>query len=159
MKEITYVKGDATRPVGNGNKIIIHCVNNVKKWGSGFVLALSKRWAQPEERYRAWGNGLSPVDGEFALGNVQFVKVSDGITVANIIGQHDIRWVAGVPPIRYEAIDEGLKKVAEFAIANNATVHGPRLGSDRAGGEWKKIAQLLTDRLCSLDIEVTIYSL
>jgi O-acetyl-ADP-ribose deacetylase (regulator of RNase III) len=159
MKSIKYVKGDATRPVGEGQKIIIHCCNDIGGWGSGFVLALSARWRQPEDKYRMWCRGFTPQDGPFALGGVQFVRVSPDITVANIIGQHDIRPQGDVPPIRYEAIDEGLAKVAEHALSIGASVHGPRLGSDRAGGEWDKIARLLIDRLCSRDIDVTVYDL
>lgn len=159
MKQIKYVKGDATRPVGDGNKVLIHCCNDIGAWGSGFVLAISAKWRKPEERYRLWSRGLSPIDGEFGLGKVQFVHVSPDLCVANIIGQHDVRYEGGFPPIRYEAIDEGLQKVAEFCLESKSSVHGPRLGSDRAGGEWDKIARLLIDRLCAKDIDVTIYYL
>ncbi|HJK89231.1 MAG TPA: hypothetical protein RMH85_21120 [Polyangiaceae bacterium LLY-WYZ-15_(1-7)] len=52
--DIDYVVGDATRPGGDGPKIIVHVCNDVGGWGRGFVTALSKRWAAPEEAYRAW---------------------------------------------------------------------------------------------------------
>ena len=50
--EIKYIKGDATRPIGDGSKLILHICNDVGAWGSGFVVALSKRWKEPEQKYR-----------------------------------------------------------------------------------------------------------
>ena len=46
---IVYVTGDATRPVGTGNKVLVHVCNDVGGWGRGFVMALSARWSAPEE--------------------------------------------------------------------------------------------------------------
>ncbi len=43
MTEIRYVTGDATRPVGDGDKIIVHVCNDIGGLGRGFVAALSKR--------------------------------------------------------------------------------------------------------------------
>src|SRR5437588_621477 len=96
---ITYVRGDATNPLGAGHKIIVHCCNDRGGWGKGFVLALSRRWRQPEEEYRRWYN-----EGEgFVLGAVQLVQVEPFIQVANLIGQHGIKTGSKGPPIRYEA--------------------------------------------------------
>ena len=54
MSTINYIKGDATCPQGKGNKIICHICNDVGGWGKGFVLAVSKKWKQPEAEYRDW---------------------------------------------------------------------------------------------------------
>lgn len=43
MKDIIYLKGDATEPIGTGHKIIAHVCNNKGGWGRGFVLAISKK--------------------------------------------------------------------------------------------------------------------
>lgn len=59
---ISYVTGDATHPHGQGPKVICHVCNDIGGWGRGFVLALSRRWPQPEADYRAWrrsGNDFS----------------------------------------------------------------------------------------------------
>ncbi len=45
MIQINYVKGDATAPIGIGNKIIVHICNDIGRWGKGFVMALSKKWS------------------------------------------------------------------------------------------------------------------
>lgn len=52
MTGITYVRGDATAPRGEGVKLIVHCCNDPGGWGRGFVLALSRRWPEPEAAYR-----------------------------------------------------------------------------------------------------------
>lgn len=33
MKDIQYIKGDATSPKGTDNKIIVHVCNDVGGWG------------------------------------------------------------------------------------------------------------------------------
>ena len=148
MSKITYVKGDATRPIGNGNKIICHISNDIGGWGAGFVLALSRRWDEPEKQYRAMSKD------KLKLGNVQFVKVEPDITVANMIGQH-LCWAEnGIPPIRYEAVRECLKKVNEYATTINATIHAPKFGSDLAGGDWNVIEKIIEE---TLTVDVTIY--
>ena len=105
MAELRHVKGDATGPVGDGNKILIHCCNNCKpgKWGAGFVVALSRRWKAPEVQYRKWSRGHC-AGPSYELGNVQFVKVEDDIVVGNMLGQEGVRRKSGSPPIRYSAI-------------------------------------------------------
>lgn len=72
---IKYLVGDATFPLGTGNKIIAHICNDIGGWGLGFVLALSKRWKQPEKEYRQWH--LSKATSNFKLGEIQLVKVED----------------------------------------------------------------------------------
>lgn len=42
--QVNYMKGGATKPNGNGNKIIVHGCNDVSGWGKGFVMAISKKW-------------------------------------------------------------------------------------------------------------------
>lgn len=154
---IEYVTGDATQPAGDGPRVIVHICNDIGAWGRGFVLALSRRWLQPEARYRAWWlrNEATP----FALGQVQFVAVEPGLWVANLIGQHGIRHARGVPPIRYEAVREGLGRVAAFAHEHGATAHMPRIGAGLAGGDWAAIEAIIAEELDSRGIAVTVYSL
>jgi|SRR5438445_9950569 len=135
---ITYCTGDATRPVGDGQKIITHVCNDAGGWGRGFVIALSRRWPQPEQRYRASHRGGDTPP--FALGQVQFVQVEREIWVANLIGQHGIGWRSGKPPVRYEAIREGLRSVAVKARELGASVHMPRIGCGLAGGRWENVS-------------------
>src|SRR5690349_10368910 len=116
-KQIEYIKGDATNPGGLDKKIIVHVCNDIGGWGKGFVMAISAKWKQPEEQYRQWHQSQK----EFELGKVQFVQVEENLWVANMIGQRKInKDEHGNPPIRYEAVEQALEKVAAFAKENNA---------------------------------------
>lgn len=154
MKDIQYTKGDATAPQSENNKIIVHICNDMGGWGKGFVMAISKRWKKPENQYREW---FKSKDG-FELGKVQFVQVEEDLWVANLIGQHKInKDENGNAPIRYDAIEDGLKEVASFAKENNASVHMPRIGCGLAGGKWEMIEPIILQRLSNNDVEVVVY--
>lgn len=154
MKDIEYIKGDATSPQGSENKIIVHVCNDIGGWGKGFVMAISKRWKKPETQYREWFKSKK----EFELGKVQLVQVEEDLWVANLIGQHKInKDENGEAPIRYNAIEEGLKTVSEFAKTNNASVHMPRIGCGLAGGKWEMIEPIILKTLSNKNVEVVVY--
>ena len=77
--------------------------------------------------------------------------------VANLIGQRSLGHEHGVPPIRYDAVREGLNKVATEATKLHASIHMPRIGCGLAGGRWDIIKALIDDTLCGLS--VTVYDL
>ena len=148
---ITYIKGDATCPQAKGVKIICHVCNDLGGWGKGFVLAVSKRWKEPEVEYRAWHASKEGFD----LGAVQFVQVESYVWVANMLGQHGMKRGSSGPPIRYDAVAACLKKVGEKARELNASVHMPRIGCGLAGGEWSKVEPLIEEHLAG--VAVTVY--
>ena len=154
---INYVTGDATQPVGEGPKMIVHVCNDIGGWGRGFVVALSKRWLAPEQRYRAWHRGDE--GALFALGEVQLVQVSGAIWVANLVGQRDVRTVGGVPPVRYDAIRKGLQRVATEALRLGASIHMPRIGCGLAGGNWEQVGRIVEEELVNKGLPVTVYDL
>lgn len=155
MDKINYVIGDATAPQSSGPKIIVHVCNDVGGWGRGFVVAISKRWPEPEASYRAWYADRATND--FALGAAQLVRVAPDLCVANIVGQHGLKPAGGQPPIRYDAVRSGLEKVAAFAKEQRASVHMPRIGCGLAGGTWEEIEPIVTDTLLRRGIPVTVY--
>jgi len=149
MTKITYVKGDATAPVGDGKKIIVHVCNDIGAWGAGFVLALSKKWKQPEAQYRAMSKRM--------LGTVELVRVEDDIWVANMIGQQNTKPSSdGTPPIRYGAVRAALATVNDKAYLNRATIHMPRIGCGLAGGKWEEIESIVRD---VMSVDVYVYDL
>jgi O-acetyl-ADP-ribose deacetylase (regulator of RNase III) len=156
VKPIRYITGDATAPVGDGPKVIVHVCNDLGKWSKGFVLAISRRWKEPERVYKAAFSATPPP----ALGQVQFVPVEAAIVVANLIGQHGVATRATTkapPPVRYEAIREGLARIAEHVPASGESVHMPRIGFGLAGGEWTRIEPLVAETLLVADVDVTVY--
>jgi len=159
---LRYVEGDATRPQTRGPAIIAHCCNDAGRWGAGFVMALSERFPVSREAYLDWFRVGShdASSGPPALGEAQLVALGDGIYAANIIGQHGVgRSRDGVPPIRYEAVREGLRKVCGRALALGASVHMPRMGAGLAGGDWGAVERIVEDELVSKGVAVTVYDL
>lgn len=151
---ITYLQGDATCPQAAGTKLIVHICNTLGGWGRGFVLALSKRWSQPEAMYRRWHREREPIQdatpgsivmtsGRFGLGETQLVMVGKGLAVVNMIAQEGMRTGSKGPPIRYGALEECLRLVNGYALSFNASVHMPRIGTGLAGGHWLQIEPIL----------------
>jgi O-acetyl-ADP-ribose deacetylase (regulator of RNase III) len=155
---ITYIKGDATKPKGNGQKYILHICNNKGGWGRGFVLALSRKWKEPEEEYRAWHKAhRHSTWGDFTLGNIQVVKVSDGVSVINMIAQRGYgKFVNGVfvPPIDYAALESCLIKVKDFAKNKDVSLHGPKFGSGLAAGNWNAIESIIDSVFDKQEIKI-----
>jgi O-acetyl-ADP-ribose deacetylase (regulator of RNase III) len=151
MAHIFYLNGDACRPRGDGKKIICHICNNKGKWGAGFVLALSKRWSEPEALYREQNVQ------DLHLGNVQVVEVEPGLLVANMIAQHDTcSGPSGLPPIRYGALRVALATVNDLAYRIGATLHMPRIGCGLAGGKWEDVEEIIRD---VMSVNVYVYDL
>lgn len=173
---IHYARGDATRPEGDGPKIIAHVCNDVGAWGRGFVLAVSHRWPEPEWCYRDWkersragrdsGGIVNFVNdrhleetGSFRLGESQLVGVAEGLFVLNMIAQEGIapkRPTARGPLVRYDALSLCLRHAARFARRFGGSVHMPRIGCGLGGGSWDVIGPLI-ERL--VDAPVTVYDL
>lgn len=156
MNEIKYIKGDATNPSTAGNQIIAHICNDIGGWGKGFVLAISKRWKKPEDNYRDWYKSGT----HFNLGEIQMVQVEENLWVCNMIGQHKtVTNSKGIAPIRYEAVESCLKKLADKALLLKASIHMPRIGCGLAGGKWEEIEPIIQSALLEDGIEVYVYDL
>ena len=153
---IHYIIGDATEPIKRP-AVLPHCCNNGNGWGRGYVLALSAKYPEPERAYHEWFKNKEYKGlGKPELGKCQIVQVKPDIWVTNIIGQHGTQWVGKIPPIRYEAIEEGLKAANQFAAEKGATIHSCRLGSVLAGGDWKTIESIIKK---VMTVETYVYTL
>jgi O-acetyl-ADP-ribose deacetylase (regulator of RNase III) len=170
MNPVLYVKGDATRPLGAGRRFIVHICNDQGGWGAGFVLALSRRWSLPEQKYREWFRGkLNDMGAPFELGQVQYVQVERDLWVVNMIAQtgygpknrglHQTSAPNATPPIRYDALRKCLDNVGREAQFLGANVHCPRIGCGLAGGKWEEVEPILTATLLTRGVGVTVYDL
>ena len=81
MESINYIKGDATNPHGIGDKVIVHICNDIGAWGKGFVLAISKKWKEPEKEYKNWYK--SQMDFELGESSIYSSRIG------HICSQHD----------------------------------------------------------------------
>ncbi len=148
--KVKYIQGDATTPQGKGKKIIAHICNDQGGWGAGFVLAISKKWKEPEQDYREWYRG----DKDFELGNIHVVQTKQkDISVANMVAQKGFGGVA----VKYDKLRECLKKLCEIAKKEDASIHMPRIGCGLAGGSWNKVEPIIEEELCNNGVEVTVY--
>ena len=144
---ITYVQGDATQPIGPSPQIIIHVCNDVRKWGAGFVLALTRRFGlQPKKQFLAM---------EPRLGTVGLVNVGNNVYVANMIAQHGVG--RSNPKLDYKALEACLHTVFATAQYHKCTLHGPMFGAGLAGGNWNKIAAMLQKMCQKYSTSITIY--
>lgn len=171
---ITYVKGDATDPQGDGLRIIAHICNDEGGWGRGFVVALSKRDREPEMCYRQWAENTFYTTGgpeiPFALGQIQLTSfhphggelwpAKSHTLVANMIAQHGIRHSCTAPrAVRYGALRSCLDQLSEVALLNGASVHMPRIGCGLGGGSWDEIEPIIQNTLTDRGVPVTVYDL
>ena len=150
---ITYCKGDATRPVDDEG-IIVHVCNNAGGWGAGFVLAVSRRWPEPERKYRAWAkSGYEEGSGKFELGQVQLVSVGPKLWVANMVAQ-DGFGEDGRIPLRYDALKKCLDIVDALGGGTKLSVHMPRIGCGLAGGTWAEVGPIVEKSIASVNVYV-----
>lgn len=154
---VTYVKGDATKPQGDGVKIIAHVCNDKGGWGAGFVLALNKISTKPQRMYRDWYS--RKVHYFLPLGMTQTVYLSDELYVFNMVAQHGTVSKLNPQPLSYEALEIALERLADLAIEANASVHMPRIGCGLAGGDWNVVESIINRTLTLRDVGVTVYDL
>lgn len=177
----SVVKGDATSPENVENNIVIpHVCNDQGGWGSGFVLAINRRYGYlPRAMYLNWKEKQCcsiPMrvyeSGEFALGEVQMVIVKDfdgcpsdkpkKCFIANMIGQHLTgEDEHGNAPIRYAALVNAMDKVTSYIHKMwegglGAEIVCPKFGSGLAGGDWNFIEVLIKEIWCGAGINVTV---
>ena len=74
-----------------------------------------------------------------------------------MLGQQGMKTGSNGAPIRYQAVEHCLEKLAEKAKSLNASVHMPRIGCGLAGGKWEKIEPLIHNTLIKNNILTFIY--
>jgi len=146
--QLYHVVGDATQPVKKP-AMICHCCNDEDRWGSGFVVALGKAYPKAEQEFHA----IPPNDRK--LGHTQFVEKGD-IIIANMIAQKGIHPSKQGPPLRYSALHKCLEEAQEKALAKGCTVHMPRIGAKRAGGDWAVIKDVI---MATMKVDTYVYTL
>ena len=148
---INYVVGDATKPVGEGVKVITHICNDKGGWGAGFVLALSNSYPQAEQVYRE--------SEEYELGTVQLVRVATDLFVCNMIAQKGTISKDNPHPIQYDALQECITKLFSL-LSDYTSLHMPRIGCGLAGGKWEKVEEIIEKvHLKKPNVQIYVYDL
>ena len=168
--KINYVVGNAIEPIGDSNKLVVHCCNALGFMGAGIAAAIRQKWPHVYKDYSKFCKKSEDYPS-CLLGEVQFVKAEDGIVIANIIGQNDcgptIIGDVSIPPVDYRALEVGFAKIKKSIIegqrkspdAKVVTIHMPRIGCGLAGGEWGFIELILDSVFGNTNWEITVYDL
>jgi Zn-dependent peptidase ImmA (M78 family)/O-acetyl-ADP-ribose deacetylase (regulator of RNase III) len=152
---ITYLLGDATDPQGDENKLIVHVVNDkTANWGGhGFAPHLRARYPGLQESFRDWARE----PGALALGKVHIHEVDPALRIATMVAQHGYGSQAAKIPLRYEALEQCMRRVRDHLSEHSAAVHMPRIGAGQAGGDWNVIAEMVARQLLDVAHAVTVY--
>ena len=161
-KELKYTIGDATNPQSLDSDIMIipHVCNNKNRWGAGFVLALSKKWEEPEEAYHKFFRLYSK--DRPALGENTLVQVEVNTFVLNMIAQ-DGTGYAGEPrrPLRYKdlakCMSKGAQELKRIFSDKKVSFHCPQFGAGLAGGDWNFIETLIKEIWVDSGFDTTVY--
>lgn len=181
------VKGDATSPQRIGNEIVVipHVCNNIKAWGAGFVMALSKKEETPKKCYEQMFKDRTPMLGEVSFSSFLHTSTymeyppymgsailewrdngySDPkIFVANMIAQDGVIGRSNYKiPLRYSALVKSMRTVADWIkdreerFSVKHVIHTPKFGSELAGGNFKFISELIREIWLEDGISVVIY--
>lgn len=155
---INYYYGDLFKYIDDspcGDPMVIcHIVNNLGFWGSGFVVPLGKKFPEARDYYHQWVN-LHGTVGDM-LGTAQLVKVdTKPLYVYNMCAQTGImahstgdRSQVNSKPIRYEALVKCMRDLVTAKIPIQSHIICPKFGSDRAGGNWEFIEELIEEIWC-----------
>lgn len=155
LPELTYLRGDATRPRGGGFRVIGQVVNDrASTWGGGFALVVRKKWPAVQESFRSWAENRT----NFQLGKVHVANIDESTAVFNMVCQHGYG-PSPKPRIRYAHLKGCLEQLAVFAVQKQASVHMPRIACGQAGGSWEIVRELIDDTLGRQGVRVIIYDL
>jgi Zn-dependent peptidase ImmA (M78 family) len=152
---IYMVNGDATRPRGDGNKIIVQVINTSGGLGFGFGRSMSKVWPLSKHSVISWMKDKN----DFELGHSRMTQLSSDTYVFQMIAQKGIFAKEGSIPLRYDSLKDCLNDLKINALKLNASIHMPQIGAGQAKGDWGIIEGMIYEILVSEGIDVTVYVL
>ena len=160
---LKHIAGDVTDPIKFVDNVVAHVVNDAGKYGAGVSGAIAKRWPEAEKYYRAQHKYANH---KVKLGEVLWSAPDPHLLVAQMVAMRGVRSFGKPKPIRYEALEECLVKVAKAARVlpapddrasfEHVAIHMPRIGAGLAGGDWDHIEPLIEEVFW--DLKVFIYT-
>ena len=167
---IKYSQGDATL-VNPRETIIFHIVNNLGKWGKGFVVALSNRYPSSRIEYLRFCDDMKILHSEMwqqeVIGHVQMVELVE-CEIANLFAQVGILSKTNKQPLNYGLLTTCLEDLYDKIVSTpkyldrqgnvKYKLQCPKLGAGLAGGDFTKIEPIiiktLVNRVPSLDVTI-----
>ena len=153
---ISYLRGDALEPRGDGPALIAHVVNDATpNWGGGgFAQSVRRRLPMVQADFKTWAS----IRGNLRLGNVHLSRAGDDLYLYSMVCQEGYG-PSAQPRLRYAALQGALQQLADAAIRLTASIHMPRIGTGHAGGSWEIVEELVRQELCDRGLNVTVYDL
>jgi hypothetical protein len=139
--------------------IIPHIVNDKGRFASGFVVPLAQHYPEAKSTYLNWAEGnIAPMfTGIFELGFCHIVPINDNLTIIHMLAQT----LGGKRPLYYNHLASCMEFIRVMAEDDDdIKIIAPAFGSNRAGGNWLFIEELINDIwIRDDDLDVTIYYL
>ena len=155
MAQLVHHHADATRPKGDGPRVLAHLVSDTGVWGLGFSGALSARWPTLEKSYRAWH--AAGAEQGFRLGGMGLMPLEPQLWLAHLVAEHGLSARHGQSPLDWAAFEDALQQLRTFAQQQQASIHVPRLGAGLCGAPWHEIENCLHRLLVAHDLDVHVY--
>lgn len=138
-----------------------HCIPG--RWGSPFLIELGNKFEIVETRYRRWSSSDCNKEHEnYVMGAVQYVMVSDGVYVANMIVEAGWYKIGRRSGIRQDSLRIALQDVRK-QIQNLEDMSGlryvvlsDRLGKGNIKNDLVELEKIVEEEL-GPDIEVYMY--
>lgn len=144
-----YIQGDITNETSG---LIIHGVNAQGVMGSGVARAIRDKWPQVYDAYKAHEQGRK------ALGQVQFVNISEGLVVGNCWTQefygNDGRVYADI-----KALAKCIFHAMLFCDEHNLVLKTPKIASGLAGLDWERDVVPIFENFSTLfpELEIQVF--
>lgn len=139
--------------------VIIQQVNAQGVMGSGIAKVIRDKWPDVWNKYTGYaGPAYTQKDsGLHLLGKILLVEVEAGLIVANVFGQQFF-YRQGEPRgtryTSYDALDKSFTNLAEVFQGLPIPMHFPLIGSDRGGGHWPIVKEIMNYRLKDFDLNL-----
>lgn len=157
FKNVTTVKGSALETDKSKKTVIAHVVNDQGAWGAGFVLAISSKWKEPEEKYKML---CAKIDRTVLPGTVQFVNVEENITVCNMFAMKGLASKTNPVPLCMNSLLTCLKTLRMKTERDNVEIiQMPKIGAGLARGHWPSIYKLVRLVFKDSPVQVTVKQL
>lgn len=141
---IKYVKGDLFASIPSDEKILIaHIVNNADQMGSGFVVPLYTKWPIVKQQYHQ----INP-----SLGDIDFIKVEDNITVVNMCAQDNL--TTGLDKRCHYGYLAFCMHSVLYSMNEGEKIYAPKFGAGIGGADWSVIEELINGIWGDLDVTV-----
>jgi O-acetyl-ADP-ribose deacetylase (regulator of RNase III) len=149
---IIYINGDLLKADVD---VIAHGCNCIQTMGAG----IAKYIAQVYPEVQKADKHFQPINPRERLGKIDAVKVHaiPGSKIQYVVNCYTQLEVGEGVQISYSAIRKSMQALHDFVAENNLSLAIPKIGAGLGGGDWKRIAQDITEIFT--DREVKVYSL